>query len=64
MKEPAARAIGVKKLDTTALAPNPHNPRMLFDKAPLDILKESIARVGILSAEAICSDPDLVQMIP
>jgi ParB/RepB/Spo0J family partition protein len=48
MKETAARAIGVKQLSTEALEPNPHNPRMLFDKVPLDALKESIARVGIL----------------
>jgi ParB family transcriptional regulator, chromosome partitioning protein len=48
VKEPAARAIGVKQLDTKALAPNPHNPRLLFDKAPLDTLKDSISRVGIL----------------
>jgi len=38
----------VKKIPTRELHPNPHNPRMLFDKAPLDVLKKSIARVGIL----------------
>jgi ParB family transcriptional regulator, chromosome partitioning protein len=48
MKEPIARAIGVKKLPTGALEPNPHNPRMLFDKLPLECLKDSISRVGIL----------------
>lgn len=40
--------IGVKTLRTDQLEPNPHNPRMLFDKAPMTILEESIARVGIL----------------
>jgi ParB/RepB/Spo0J family partition protein len=48
MNEPVARAIGVKKIKTNALEPNPHNPRMLFDKLPLDALKDSISRVGIL----------------
>jgi ParB/RepB/Spo0J family partition protein len=40
--------IGVKELQTDQLQPNPHNPRRLFDKAPLSILQESISRVGIL----------------
>jgi ParB/RepB/Spo0J family partition protein len=40
--------VGVKTLRTDRLKPNPHNPRMLFDKLPLNILKESIDRVGIL----------------
>jgi ParB/RepB/Spo0J family partition protein len=48
MKEPAARAIGVKEIATATLEPNPHNPRMLFDKVPLDALRDSISRVGIL----------------
>lgn len=42
------RAIGVKTVPTNSLLPNPHNPRMLFDKKPLDVLKGSIAKVGIL----------------
>jgi ParB family transcriptional regulator, chromosome partitioning protein len=44
----AAGAIGVKTIATEKLYPNPHNPRMLFDKLPLDVLKQSIRRVGIL----------------
>jgi ParB family transcriptional regulator, chromosome partitioning protein len=40
--------IGVKYLSTMQLHANPHNPRMLFDKLPLDVLRESIGRVGIL----------------
>jgi ParB family transcriptional regulator, chromosome partitioning protein len=43
-----ARAIGVKTIKTRQLHPNPYNPRMLFDKLPLDVLRESIRRVGIL----------------
>jgi ParB/RepB/Spo0J family partition protein len=42
------RAIGVKSLPTEKLKPNPHNPRMLFDRADLHVLRESIERVGIL----------------
>ena len=48
MKKPAARAIGVKEIATDALEPNRHNPRLLFDKLPLDALRDSISRVGIL----------------
>jgi ParB/RepB/Spo0J family partition protein len=42
------RAIGVREVKTTDLLPNPHNPRLLFDREPLDTLKESIQKVGIL----------------
>jgi ParB family transcriptional regulator, chromosome partitioning protein len=42
------KAIGVKSLPTGSLKANPHNPRMLFDRADLHILRESIGRVGIL----------------
>lgn len=40
--------IGVKTIPTDELFPNPHNPRMLFDKEPLRVLKDSIGKVGIL----------------
>src|SRR5262245_23143487 len=40
--------IGVKTVRTDQLEPNPYNPRMLFDKAPMKTLEESINRVGIL----------------
>lgn len=42
------RAIGVQSLPTENLRANPHNPRMLFDRDDLHILRESIDRVGIL----------------
>jgi ParB/RepB/Spo0J family partition protein len=42
------KAIGVKNLPTGKLRANPHNPRMLFDREDLRILRESIGRVGIL----------------
>jgi|ERR1035437_2812564 ParB/RepB/Spo0J family partition protein len=41
-------AIGVKSLPTEKLKANPHNPRMLFDREDLHVLRESIRRVGIL----------------
>ena len=41
-------AIGVATIPTESLQPNPHNPRMLFDREPLDTLRESIKKVGIL----------------
>jgi ParB/RepB/Spo0J family partition protein len=44
----AATAIGVKNLGTEKLLPNPHNPRALFDREDMDVLRESIKRVGIL----------------
>ncbi len=40
--------VGVKTLRTDQLEPNPYNPRMLFDKAPMKTLAESIRHVGIL----------------
>jgi len=42
------KAIGVRSLPTDKLKPNPHNPRMLFDRDNLHILQDSIKRVGIL----------------
>ena len=36
------------RVPTKSLRPNPHNPRMLFDKEPLKALENSIRRVGIL----------------
>jgi len=48
MKQLAPANIGVKKVKIDELLPNPHNPRMLFDRAPLNILKSSIEKVGIL----------------
>lgn len=44
----AARAVGVNTVPTSQLKPNPHNPRMLFDKEPMDTLRASIRKVGIL----------------
>lgn len=35
-------------VETNKLRANPHNPRMLFDEDPMETLKESIAKVGIL----------------
>lgn len=40
--------IGVKNVKTTDLFPNPHNPRLLFDREPMQVLNDSIKKVGIL----------------
>src|SRR6266446_3735742 len=42
------KTIGVKTVPVKSLYPNPHNPRLLFDREPLNTLKASIAKVGIL----------------
>ena len=47
-KHALSPAIGVKTVPTDDLQPNPHNPRLLFDRVDLETLKASIARVGIL----------------
>lgn len=54
--ETVAHAIGVKTLKTSELQANPHNPRMLFDKADLRVLEQSIARVGILVPLTVYQD--------
>lgn len=41
-------SIGVKAVPTDELRANPHNPRLLFDKEPMDVLRSSIEKVGIL----------------
>ncbi len=38
----------VKYIPIRNIAPNPHNPRRLFDKGPMAILRESITNLGIL----------------
>lgn len=45
--------VGVKNIPTSALKPNPHNPRMLFDPKPMKELRESIEKVGILIPLAV-----------
>lgn len=42
------KASKVTQIVVKHIEPNPHNPRRLFDKGPLKILKESIERLGIL----------------
>lgn|SRR2546426_3040505 len=44
----APETIGVKEVPTDRLRANPHNPRVLFDREPLNVLRESIRGVGIL----------------
>ena len=44
----SSESVGVKHIPTEELQPNPHNPRLLFDREPLAVLRESIVKVGIL----------------
>ena len=56
MTSVAAHVIGVKQVKVDDLEPNPHNPRRLFDKLPLQTLKESIERVGVLVPLTVYQD--------
>ncbi len=42
------RSSRVASLRINRISPNPHNPRRLFDKEPMEILIESIRKLGIL----------------
>src|SRR3954463_15065074 len=44
----APRPMEPKFAPTKSLEPNPYNPRRLFDKEPMDVLRASIKKVGIL----------------
>lgn len=50
------RQIRVRKIPTDELEPNPHNPRRLFDPQPLDVLENSIRKVGILVPLTVYQD--------
>jgi ParB family transcriptional regulator, chromosome partitioning protein len=49
--------VGIKNVPTNELKPNPHNPRLLFDRLPLETLKSSIQKVGILVPLTAYWDP-------
>ena len=38
----------VREIPVEQIGPNPHNPRRLFDEEPMQILKESVQKLGIL----------------
>jgi ParB/RepB/Spo0J family partition protein len=38
----------VQNIDVADIGPNPHNPRRLFDEDPMQILRESVQKLGIL----------------
>jgi ParB/RepB/Spo0J family partition protein len=38
----------VQNIPVAQIAPNPHNPRRLFDEEPMNILRESVRKLGIL----------------
>jgi ParB/RepB/Spo0J family partition protein len=41
-------AAAVSQIPVKHIEPNPHNPRRLFDEEPMEILEESIRKLGIL----------------
>jgi len=46
--EHAVVPASVAHLALASITPNPHNPRRLFDEKPMQILKESIRKLGVL----------------
>jgi ParB family chromosome partitioning protein len=38
----------VRQIPIRNIAPNPHNPRRLFDEEPMQVLEESIQKLGVL----------------
>ncbi len=47
----------VKNVGVDEIAPNPHNPRRLFDEEPMRILKESVEKLGILVPVTVYEAP-------
>lgn len=47
-KERLVESIGLSRIDPKQLVKNPDNPRLVFEKVDLDILKDSIRESGIL----------------
>ena len=47
-KEQAVKPIALRYIKVSDLEPNPHNPRVLFDPDPMETLRDSISKVGIL----------------
>src|SRR5437870_2408544 len=48
----------VTNIRVTDISPNPHNPRRLFDEKPMQILEESIKKLGILVPVTVYKDED------
>jgi ParB/RepB/Spo0J family partition protein len=55
-KHLSVKPIGLKNIRTNALRANPHNPRGLFDREDMRVLRESIDRVGILVPLTVYQD--------
>jgi ParB family transcriptional regulator, chromosome partitioning protein len=47
----------VQHIPTNKIGPNPHNPRRLFDAEPMQILKESVQKLGILVPVTLYKSP-------
>jgi ParB/RepB/Spo0J family partition protein len=48
----------VQYIPVSAIAPNPHNPRRLFDEEPMKILRESVGNLGILVPVTVYDAPE------
>ena len=55
-RQSGTATIGIKMIPTNQLVPNQHNPRMLFDREPMEALKDSIHRNGILVPLTVYQD--------
>jgi len=55
-RELSIKPIGLKNIRTETLRANPHNPRGLFDREDMRVLRESIDRVGILVPLTVYQD--------
>lgn len=54
---PRQRPANVRNLRVDQIGPNPHNPRRLFDEEPMQILKESVEKLGILVPVTVYEAP-------
>lgn len=52
-----SNAARVTQIALNVISPNPHNPRRLFDEEPMQILKESIEKLGVLVPITVYEDP-------
>ena len=57
------KQIRVRKIRTDELEPNPHNPRILFDQRPMEILEKSIRKVGILVPLTVYHDSQIERYV-
>src|SRR5206468_223850 len=47
----------VLSVATADIEPNPHNPRRLFDEEPMQVLRESVQKLGVLVPLTLYENP-------